>query len=295
VDQTYDDIEMIVVDDGSPTPVEEELSLSLSSSSRSTVQFIRHEENQGANAARNTGIRAATGEYVAFLDDDDEWVETKVERQVSTFEEATPETGVVYTGIREESPSGTTVKTPSREGNVVKALLAGANFGQFSSLMVRADVIDAAGLPDERFPIWQDREWYFRLAQHAEFRSVAEPLTVRTVGHEDQISHDFEAKCEVAYPLFLEKHRSLAVEHGWRYERLFLASLRFSLAKTAVRCQQYREARKYFLLAFLSYPTYQRCFVMVLVTLGGGASYGLARAVNRKITKLHETFQGTVP
>ena len=294
VGQTYDNIELIIVDDGSPTPVEEELSLPSVSSSLSAVQSIRHDENRGANVARNTGIQASTGEYVAFLDDDDAWVETKVERQVSAFEDSPREIGVVVTGIREESASGTTVKTPAEDGDVVTALLAGKNFGQFSSLMVRADIINAAGLPDEQFPIWQDREWYFRLAQHAEFYSIPEPLTVRTVGHSDQISHNFEAKRDIAYPLFLEKHRSLAANYGWRYERLFLASLRFSLAKTAVRCQRYREARKYFLLAFLSYPTYQQCLIMVLATLGGGASYSLARVINRKIRKLHETFLRTV-
>lgn len=293
VDQTYEHIELVVVDDASPRPVEGALS-SLSLSSLSSVTFIRHDENRGANAARNTGIEAAAGEYVAFLDDDDRWVAAKVSRQVSVFEDAGAETGVVYTGLRSEGPTGTTVSTPTWSGTVVEELLSGKNFGQFSSLMVRADVIDDAGLPDERFPIWQDREWFFRLAQHCEFQPVPEPLTVRTVGHEDQISTNFEAKRDVAYPLFLEKHRQLAADHGLRYERLFLASLRYSLAKTAVRAGNYRAARKYFLLAFLSYPTYQRCYVQVLATLGGGVSYGVARSVNEKLSQLHDTLTGTV-
>ena len=293
IDQTYDNIELLVVDDGSPVPVEEQVS-KLPLGSLSAAECIRHDENRGANVARNSGIDAASGHYVAFLDDDDRWEESKISRQVATFRDADPDTGVVYTGLRMERPDGTVVRTPQWRGDVVKDLLAGRNFGQFSSLMVRADVIEAAGPPDERFPIWQDREWFFRLAQHCWFEPVAEPLTIRQTGHDDQISGNFKAKRDVAYPLFVEKHRPLAAEYGIRYEWLFLATLRYSLAKTAVRCQRYSEARKYFLLAFLAYPTYQRSLVYLLATAGGELTYSLARGLNDRIPRLREAIGSNV-
>lgn len=278
IEQTYEPIELIVVDDCSPEPVADSVS-QLPLETLSSVEFIRHDENRGANVARNSGIDAAEGTYIAFLDDDDEWVETKIERQVRTFQKSGPETGVVYTGSRHDKPHGTSIKTPEWRGDVVTDLLAGRNFGQFSAVMVRADVIEEAGRPDERFPVWQDREWFFRLATHCQFEPVPEPLTVRTVGHGDQISGNFEAKRDVAYPLFVSKHRDLASQYGTRYERLFLATLRFSLAKTALRCERYGQARKYFLLAFLLYPTYNNVLVYLLATIGGELTYTMAQTL----------------
>ena len=70
--QTYPNVELLVVDDCSPTPVEQALE-GLSLGPSIAVRVLRHEENRGGNAARNTGIRVAAGEYVAFLDDDDRW------------------------------------------------------------------------------------------------------------------------------------------------------------------------------------------------------------------------------
>lgn len=282
LEQTYDDIELFVVDDGSPTPVTATLD-SVDPAAVPRMEVIRHDENQGANVARNTGIRAATGEYVAFLDDDDRWDETKVEKQVRTFRESSAETGVVYTGVRKDGPGGTTVSTPTASGDVVTELLRGTNFGQFSAVMVDTAVIEAAGLPDERLPAWQDREWFFRLAEHGEFQPVRETLTYRRTGLPDSITRKFEQKRDVAYPMLVSKHRSLAAEHGPYYERLFLASMRRSLARSAVRAGQYGEARKYFLLSFLANPLYRPVYAHLLASLGGRWSYETIAAFRRKL------------
>jgi len=282
--QTYKNIELLVVDDGSPTPVVE--TLSAETMSEADMEIIRHDKNKGANVARNTGIRAATGEYLSFLDDDDRWHEDKLRRQVAAFAAASPSVGVTYTGKRTEGPDGTTVTTPTAEGWVLKDLLTGESFGQFSSVMVRTDVIDAAGLPDERFPAWQDREWFFRLAQHCQFKPVTETLTYKQVGLPDSITKQFGQKRDVAYPLFVEKHYSLAREHGTYYARTFLASLRTILARSAVRANRYREARKYFLRAFRANPFYRPLHPHLLASLGGRRSYESASRVQKKLQSL---------
>lgn len=281
VDQTYDNIELFVVDDGSPTPVTE----ILSDVDRDRIRdgtIVRHDENRGANVARNTGIRAANGDYVAFLDDDDRWDETKIRRQVGAIESAGPEAGVVYTGVRKEGPTGTTITIPAAEGDVVEDLLTGETFGQFSAVMVDADVIDAAGLPDERLPAWQDRDWFFRLAQHCHFTAVPEVLTYRQTGLPDSITKKYAEKRDVAYPLFVEKHRPLAREHGIYYERTFLAWMRKALARSAARAGEYSEARRYFLLAFLANPLYRPVHLHLLASLGGEVTYEAAASLREK-------------
>lgn len=80
--QTYTDFEVIVVDDASPDNTREVVE----SIDDNRVKYIRHEKNKGLSAVRNTGIGAAVGRYIAFLDDDDEWREDKLEKQLEVIE-----------------------------------------------------------------------------------------------------------------------------------------------------------------------------------------------------------------
>jgi len=280
--QTYDDIELIVVDDGSPTPVTETLP-DMSFDQLDSTTFIRHNDNRGANVARNSGIRSATGEYLAFLDDDDRWRESKISRQVDAFETAGPDVGVVYTGVRATGPSGTTTNTPTAEGNVIKYLLTGGAFGQFSSVMVRHDATEKAGLPDERLPAWQDRDWFFRLAREYHFKSIPEPLTIRETKRSDSITRNFERKRDVAYPIFMEKHYPFARDYGLYYRRMFLASMRKILGRSAVGAGEYRQARRYFILSFLANPLYRPVYLHLIASLGGERTYEFASYMRKKI------------
>jgi len=288
--QTYDRIELFVVDDGSPTPVVETVDVD-SLDGLETVTFVRHRTNRGANVARNSGIRAASGEYVAFLDDDDRWKETKLARQVEAFSRSDPAVGLVYTGTEKRSPKGTVRTTPAIEGDAVKPLLTGAAFGQFSSVMVSADAIEAAGLPDERFPAWQDREWFFRLARHYQFKPVREPLTIRHVGLPGGITKQYELKRDVAYPLFVEKHYPFARRYGVYYARTFLASLRTKLARAAVRVGEYSDARKYFSLALVANPLYRRPYPHLAASLGGKWTYESAARARRSLKRLQSLLR----
>lgn len=78
----------------------------------------------------------------------------KIDRQVRAFRESSPAVSAVYVGQRFVDDRGETtqLRTPSASGDVTEAVLRGATLGPFSTLMVRADVIEAVGFPDERFP-----------------------------------------------------------------------------------------------------------------------------------------------
>ncbi|NLV15280.1 glycosyltransferase family 2 protein [Haloarcula argentinensis] len=286
-EQTYDNIELFVVDDGSSIPITETIDEEgIPFENLESVTFIRHNENRGANVARNNGIRSATGEFIAFLDDDDWWHEEKIARGVNAFLTGGENVGLVYNGKQTEGADGTTKMIPSVEGDVVTDLLEGKEFGQFSSIMVRSSVIDEAGLPDERFPSWQDREWLFRIAQYCEFKPIPEILTYRRVGHADRITRDFQTQRDVTYPMFVEKHEPLAAEYGWYYRRAFLASLRLNLARTAVRADEYEEARKYFWRGFAANPLYRPLYPHLLPSLGGKWTYKPVTVVRKQISKV---------
>ncbi len=93
--QTFQDFDLLVVDDASLVDVGQ----IVSEFRDSRVRWIRHDRNRGEAGARNTGILHSTGEFLAFLDDDDEWLPEKLELQVSVLAIQPPSVGGIYTGF----------------------------------------------------------------------------------------------------------------------------------------------------------------------------------------------------
>ena len=279
--QRYPDIELIVVDDGSPTAAA--TVLEDQAPSDLAWRSIRHEDNRGANAARNSGIRDARGDVIAFLDDDDRWLPETVAAQVAALDEA--EAGAVLVGQRMRSERGEeTIRLPSVDGNATAALITGEPAGTFSTLAVRRAVVDRAGLPDERFPALQDREWMVRLSQHCEFASIREPLVERRFGDYDQINDDYQSKRDTTVPLFVEKHASLAADYG--RERQFKAWLATSVAGSGLVNGYYDDARRFAARAIRTDPRQQLAYVYLLLAMGGHLTYRPAVRLARICRKL---------
>lgn len=286
-EQTHGPIELLVVDDCSPDPIAPALS-GLDPGSERSVHCIRHGQNRGASAARNTGIEAASGAYLAFLDDDDRWHPEKLERQLTAlaasegaFDE---EIGVVHTGQRVVVDGETTsVVRPTVRGVATRELLCGATLGTFSTLLVRADVAERAGPLDESFPCWQDREWPLRLSRHCAFEAVPEPLVVRQVGEHEQLSDDFAAKRDVAHPMLVERFHPVAAELGC--ERTFLAAQYRAVAAAGLRAGSFGDARRFAFRAIRAEPTDLESYLYLLVSLGGRPTLELARTIKRAASK----------
>ena len=126
--QTYKDIEVIVVDDngvGTDAQINTYKEIEPLKDTYN-VRYIPHEKNKGACGARNTGIFAASGEYVGFLDDDDEWLPDFLKKMIAKMDDDS--TGVVYSNYYARI-NGKTYFLPKesakRVGNVYKDLLNG--------------------------------------------------------------------------------------------------------------------------------------------------------------------------
>lgn len=185
--QTYKDIECIVVDDAS-TDGTENYCKGLDS-----VKYIRisQKESKGGNYARNLGIKAAKGEYIAFLDDDDVWYPTKIEKQVDAIE--VKRCGVVYCSrdlemVNPETNEIVIVESPT-------TILPDENFNrhilwQFvstsSCILISKDLLYKVGLFDDTLRYWQDYELTIRLAQETIFYCVKEPLVLYRVDVNDK-------------------------------------------------------------------------------------------------------------
>lgn len=203
LDQTYQDFEIIVVDDASSDNTENVVRSLVDP----RIRYIKHDTNRGGSAARNTGIKVALGEFIAFQDSDDEWLPEKLEKQMKILASAPTHVGVVYTGFwriqgdnREYIPS---VEQQVKEGNIHRELLKG-NFVTTQAVIVKKECFQKAGMFDESLPRLQDWELFLRIAKLYEFRYVPEPL-VKSFFTEGSISSNPKALIN-AIEIILNKH-----------------------------------------------------------------------------------------
>lgn len=175
LNQTFTDFELLIINDGSSDHI-------LEWTARVTDPRVKliSQENQGLSGARNTGIAHAKGEYVAFLDADDLWQPTKLERQVRRFEE-NPEVGLVYTWttLIDEmgKPIGITFAS-TLEGNIWERMIVADVVGNGSCAMVRRNCFDKVGLFDRCLSSVEDWDMWLRISAHYSFAVVKEHLTL---------------------------------------------------------------------------------------------------------------------
>lgn len=251
--QTAEDWELIIVDDNDPGSPErretEEVVAELAGDER--VRYIRSPRNAGGGAARNMGIREARSALVAFLDDDDEWHATKLERQLRCFDEVPPEVGLVYCRVRVlDTSTGRESLTPTDgRSHSVRDLLRRNTVGTTSAVMCRTEALRAVGSFDESLPARQDLDLYIRLAQQYPFAFVDEPLVTLYVHRGSRISSDFGGAIR-AHQLFVDKYRPLI-----EGDRAAQNALRYQLGYFLFAAGRFTEARAVLAKAWRNDPT----------------------------------------
>jgi len=179
--QEFDDLECIVVDDGS----DEDIQGALAAVDDNRYTVLEHETSRGASAARNTGIEWATGEYVGFLDDDDEWLPTKLSRQVERFETGGKNLGLVYCWWESYDSGGAVVSVgqPEYRGDIFLDVIDDQRIGNASTLLLRRAVIDEVGGFDADLPRGNDGDFIRRVCRAFETDYVPERLVRRYLDH----------------------------------------------------------------------------------------------------------------
>lgn len=253
-EQTHRDLEVIVVDDASTDDTEREIRDLFGDE----VRYLRHRENRGPSAARNTGILNATGEFLAFLDSDDRWLPEKLEVQLARFSED-PGLGCVYTGWEWVRPDGTI--RLRRQPHPVSGLIENKPrwfYNTVPDLMVRTDLVRGC-LFDEGIRAYENLEWLIRLNVRSRWGFVPEIL-VHCQDHASHRASDSEVEKLKGLEFILSRYGDLLAEHVAELYHLRLSAGALALASGEAR------ARDHLLKAVKLRPLSLRAWSRLLMT-----------------------------
>jgi glycosyltransferase involved in cell wall biosynthesis len=183
------------------------------------IQYVRQPEHRGVTAARNVGVAWARAPYIAFLDDDDEWMPEKLSVQLPTLDASPPDVAGVYSArltVHRETGQVSTDRfldpfSPWR-GNVITT----------SSLVLRRSCFETAGMFDERLTAGEDWDMWVRIGTRFRFVYVDQVL-IRYSVHSASTSW-YALRHVRSRELILQKHAALFARHrrsfSGRYKRL---------------------------------------------------------------------------
>lgn len=182
--QTYSDWELIVVDDNNPKTedrLQTQKILDKFTSEDSRIRYIKHPRNLNGAAARNTGIYQARGEYIAFLDSDDEYYPQRFQKCLNALQNVSSKVAGVYTGceFKRKGKKFRTVKTVKPGNFMVETLACTFLFCTGSNLFMKASAVRQLQGFDESFLRHQDYEFLVRYFEEFALAAVPEVLVIK--------------------------------------------------------------------------------------------------------------------
>ncbi len=263
--QTFRDFEIIVVDDASTDDTRE----AVSGLADPRIRLVRREKNGGAAASRNTGIAVARGQFVTFLDSDDEYLPTKLERQVHVLSNAAPEVGAVECGLKIRAKERVYISPPNLKGQSYEGFFGYERGVNVAPLLLRREV--AVMLAFDELAALEDWDFMLRLLRVRKVAFVEDPLV---------IIHDPMGPRLSAAPNLMRGLEQVIRKYGpqLRDRPQVLARWHRRLAFFLVKRGDVREAHAQFLRAARLQPRSVVGWVLVATTLrGGGGFYRMHR------------------
>ena len=273
LDQTFQDFEILIVDDGSTDETFDALAPLLE---LPKVQYLRHEKNKGSQAARNTGIRHARGDYIAFLDSDDTWIPKKTELQLDALDKKGADCVVVTGILKIENGAQTRFFDRKYEGYVYPELLASDGPG-YGCLLVPRAWFTQIGFLDESISAFADWDTCISLSKLFKFTTVDEPCVNY---YQDDPSAIQKNKRELArsYRYIVEKHQKDMVRF---IGKRGLARHYMTMALIFDDAGDFDSCRTYMVKAFENDDRDPLTFLLALVTLLGERVFHLRRPIAR--------------
>ena len=263
--QTYEDLEVVVADDASSDGTAD----LIRSLADRRITYVRHEVNQGVSISRNTAIARARGEYIAFLDDDDEWCPEKLERQMDRMRVVGGRVSALCCGHYEiESSTNRILREikPWMRGQVYESMLTQGFFNHTSTILVRTACFQTVGLFDPAFRYGEDFDMWLRLARVYEFDFEPGPL-VKLYFQPGGLTQNYAAIISGA-----ELHLSKHLDFFERHPRLYSDRLH-KLATYYCFLGDVRKGREIFRRAVALDPRFLKSYVGYALSLAGSDGF----------------------
>jgi len=279
--QTFSDWELLLIDDHSTDKTKDILEKYAKNDTR--IKILQTKENSGGPALpKNIGIENAKGEYIAFLDHDDEWLPEKLEKQLAVFENSKDEKlGLVscYFYIKDISKNRIIKKYKNMyKKDILKELLK-INFIYTSScVMVKSFIFKKIGLFDTNYKITDDLDMWLKIAKNGYHFDYSPFFLLNYIYHKDNLCYAKDNKNYSDFIKIYEKYKNDMI----MYEPRRLGSYFYYQKK-------YRESRKYFIkgLFKIKYKPIQRMKSLAFLILSFFPFLEIFfRKINRKINKL---------
>jgi glycosyltransferase involved in cell wall biosynthesis len=260
--QTYPVHEIIIVDDGS----KDNTVAIVKTFDDSRIKLIQLPCNQGAQAARNAGIRAATGDYIAFLDSDDTWLPEKLEIQIKEIGKRSHPC-IVYGDawvFIEEKNEKKLFNVPKLEGNVYEQLLDGPG-PLFQCILAPRESFEKINYLDEKVPSYQEWDTSIALSRYYEFVFIDQPLFTYYLHSGETISKNRVGEAR-GWEYIVKKYEHEIKRHLGRKS---LAKHFYIIGSFYHKAGRFDVARKYFFKAYMNEPANLKKLLTAMAALLG--------------------------
>lgn len=264
--QSEEAFELVIVDDGSS----DETSAVVEAYRDGRIEYIRFPMNKGQNVARNAGLRNARGQYISYLDSDDELHPNHLERMADELDKTTTECAGVFSGFTNRE-NGQAHRRHVRDGRLTRSdlLASRSDIGGLSGLTFKSDVLDRVGYHDESIVKATDLDFYLQLLDRYHLIGVDANLYTRYI-HDSNVSREASNVMQ-GEEIILDKYGSeLASAHK--------AKRYYHMGKAAAEERHMEDARDNFLRSAELAPRNPKYWYHLAIAFGGEKTYQLGRS-----------------
>ena len=244
--QAYPNLEIIVVDDSS----DDDLKGALAPFRNMPLTLLCHDSRRGSGAARNTGVKASRGDYIALLDSDDEWLPGKLDRQLAFLHSRNGEIRLLCSGyILTWDETGRQETRSPQSCTTYRRLLMGCDLSPGSTLFAERRVFNECGLFDEALERLEDWDWLLRYLKTGRVDVIHEPMVRIHLSPRpplDIVQHSTKR--------LFRKHRAWITQNSIVDSMKFLSSLLVEGSASAFYEKQYFHAMWFLCRAVMAWP-----------------------------------------
>jgi glycosyltransferase involved in cell wall biosynthesis len=247
INQEYQNFEIIIIDDSTKGNSEN----AVKGFPERNIKYLKRKQRESVAAKRNIGITLSKGTYIAFLDDDDEWLPKKLTLQVDLLQKSNSDVGAIHSNCFVDFGTKKYLyHTQDLRDQSTRRLLEG-NFIATSTFILKKTCLDVVGYHDEELPYCEDWDFYVRISKKFRLLYADEPIAVlhwKLNNAADRESNNLR-RVTKGYQIFFKKHWQ-----DYKDNKVVLSRNLWYIGVNLNILKEKNSAQWYFLKAFMVYP-----------------------------------------